>query len=220
MPEGPLGFPRATSIGPFVEEDDMGISDENIVNAADNADYDFTIESVKSGSKYWQGWQNSDNATRGITGSYASKLNTMVVDVRGETHHNEQLRYLIDKYDEDSFDILTWAVLPSGDWFADVPATGATMRGAIRRMNTDVTAVDADEVHEADLWSTVYTSYMLDVPFQTQVTFRYTPRRLSGVASGSDIKEEKFEIGVAYRQLSFVLAGLPEPKLNREQYRF
>jgi hypothetical protein len=74
------------------------------------------------------------------------------------------------------------------------------------------TARSGSLVDETLIWPVVYTCYMLDIPFDCTVNFEYSPQRTQIV---DDVRNETFQMGSAYNRLSFALAGLPEPKVNR-----
>jgi len=213
MPEGPLGFPRLTDLGPFVESENLvEIDDKRLRDAANDFSPDFDIRNGLLEEEYWRTWDTREN--EGITGIWIKEQSLMIVSPRGLMHHNQQFNSLKERGSVEGT-LMPWAAGSIGDeYHIDIPASGGGLFQAVTRFDGDVsTARSGAKITQNEVWPVVYTCYMLDIPFVGVCNATYD--RDTPGPSMIDVQDETFQMGTAYNLLSFSLAGLPEPKLNR-----
>lgn len=210
MDEGPLGFPRLTSIGPFVGVGTDEINDDRVKEAANRFKFDFNIEDSEGNNPYPK-WRRSTTRESGVTGMWIYEKNLMVIEPRSgrlSKVHTDIAKNISDRLDYDELEVMPWSSVKTRKalslqkgWFADINSVGESMQNSFVR---DVLGISIDIAKPRDLWPTVYTIWMTNHPYNTMTTFNY-----------HDGKEDVFKLANAYKQLSFTLDGLPEPKVER-----
>jgi hypothetical protein len=210
MDEGPLGFPRLTSIGPFVGVGTDEINDDRVKEAANRFKFDFNIEDSEGNNPYPK-WRRSTTRESGVTGMWIYEKSLMVIEPRSgrlSKVHTDIARNISDRLDYDELEVMPWSSVKTRKalslqkgWFADVNSIGESMQNSFVR---DVLGISMKTAKPRDLWPTIYTLWMTNHPYNTMTTFNY-----------HDEKEDVFKLANAYKQLSFALDGLPEPKVKR-----
>jgi len=216
MAEGPLGFPRFTDFGPFTSTLADDIRDDRLKQSAQGFDPDITFVDHNL-SEPWSRFEG-ENADEGLTGLWFPEARTMVIEPRHTNPHgrlydlstmgsggleaNQPVMPLSTIKSRD-------AILSDGGWHLDAPASASTL---VRSGSVEGTILDQNLVNEEYLWPVVYTAWLSDHPHDTSAAYRYTDSRTD------ESKEEDFNLANGYRELSFELGGLPEPKVNRAEF--
>ena len=216
MSEGPLGFPRLTDFGPFTSTSDEDIKDNRLKQSVQGFDPDITFVDHNL-SEPWSRFEG-ENADEGLTGLWFPESNIMIIEPRHTNPHGSlyELSTMGSGGLEANQPVLPWSsiksrdsILSDGGWYVDIPASASTL---VRSENVEGRIIGQDLMNEGSLWPIMYTVWLSDHPHNSSVTYAYTDSRTG------EMKQENFKAANGYRELSFGLGGLPEPKVNRAQF--
>lgn len=210
MPEGPLGFPRLTDLGPFTGVGTDDINDDRIKSAANKFTPNFEIQDSKGNNPYPK-WDRQDTREAGVTGLWVKSENLMVIEPRSgrlSKVHTDIAREVADKFGYSNLQTMPWSSVKTRrsisideGWFADINSVGESMNNDFVRNALNISVPTAKP---GDMWPVIYTLWLTNHPYDTTTTFNYL-----------DGEGDVFKLANAYRELSFVLDGLPEPKIRR-----
>jgi hypothetical protein len=210
MAEGPLGFPRLTDIGPFATVGSDDINDDRIKRAADKFKPRFNIEDSKGNDPYPK-WDRADTKESGVTGLWIKNKEIMVIEPRSgrlSKVHTEIAQELYERLDYNELEVMPWSTVKTRrsirvdeGWHADINSVGESMNNDYVR---DILNISTTTATPSDLWPVVYTLWLTNHPYSTTTRYNYL-----------DGEGEVFQLASAYRELSFSLGGLPEPKIRR-----
>ena len=210
MPEGPLGFPRLTGLGPFTSTGKEDIDDQRIKNRVQGFNPDFEIIDSK-GNNPFPKWDREDTRDSGITGIWIKSEQLMIIEPRSGSLskvHSELAEDISDMLDYDSLEVMPWSsiktrssIAKDGGWYADINSVGESIKNEYVAGVLNITTLYA---RPEDVWPVIYTLWLTNHPYSTTTTYNYM---------GSE--QDVFKLANAYRELSFALGGLPETKVRR-----